>query len=209
MAQHPSTWYDSHAGELAVTYESIQAAKLHGWMEDLLPAAPALAADIGAGTGRDAAWLASRGMDVVAVEPSGGMREQAAQLHAEAKVRWLADSLPDLRELLRLGLSFDFILLSAVWMHVPVVERPRAFRKLITLLKPGGMMAISLRFGPSETDRAMHPVSEEEIERLARDHGAFVIRRRDKPDEFGRPDVRWIQLVVRLPDDGTGAISRN
>ena len=175
-------------------------------MEDLLPAAPALAADIGAGTGRDAAWLASRGMDVVAVEPSMGMREQAAHLHAEAKVRWLADSLPDLRELLRMGLSFDLILLSAVWMHVPLAERPRAFRKLVTLLKPGGMMAITLRVGPSEPERSMLPVSEEEIERLARDHGAFVIRRREQRDQLGRDGVRWLQLVVRLPDDGTGAL---
>jgi SAM-dependent methyltransferase len=148
VAQEPPSWYDTHATELAVTYESIQAASLHGWMEDLLPAAPALAADIGAGTGRDAAWLVSRGMDVVAVEPSSMMRDQAANLHAEAKVRWLADSLPDLRELLRMGLSFDFILLSAVWMHVPVADRPRAFRKLITLLKPGGMLAMTLRVGP-------------------------------------------------------------
>ena len=107
MPQDPPSWYDIHARELAGTYESIEAARLHAWMEDLLPAAPALAADIGAGTGRDAAWLASRGMDVVAVEPSMGMREQAAHLHAEAKVRWLADSLPDLRELLRMGLSWS------------------------------------------------------------------------------------------------------
>ena len=32
------------------------------------------------------------------------------------------------------------------------------------------------------------------------------IRRREQPDEFGRDDVRWLQLVVRLPDDGTGAL---
>jgi hypothetical protein len=89
---------------------------------------------------------------------------------------------------------------------VPIAERPRAFRKLVTLLKPRGMMAITLRVGPSKPDRGMQPVSEEEIERLARDHGAFVIRRREQPDELGRDNVRWLQLVVRLPNDGTGAL---
>ena len=201
-----ASWYEAHAKELAVTYESLQAAHLHGWMEDLLPAAPALAADIGAGTGRDAAWLAGRGLDVVAVEPSSAMRDQAVPLHAGVQVRWVADSLPDLREVLRMGLSFDLILLSAVWMHVPEAVRPRAFRKLVTLLKPGGMMAITLRMGPAEPERGMLPVSEEEIERLARDHGAFVVRRREQSDELGRKEVRWVQLAVRLPDDGTGAL---
>ena len=51
-------------------YESVAAETVHGGLVDLLPIAPALVLDVGAGTGRDAAWLASRGLEVVAVEPS-------------------------------------------------------------------------------------------------------------------------------------------
>ena len=58
----------------------------------------------------------------------------------------------------RLGLTFDFILLSAVWMHIPESNRARAFRKVITLLKPGGVIAMSLRQGPADSDRGMHPI---------------------------------------------------
>ena len=43
-------------------YESAVAQTVHGWLVDLLPPAPALVLDVGAGTGRDAAWLASRGL---------------------------------------------------------------------------------------------------------------------------------------------------
>ncbi len=39
-------------------------------------------------------------------------------------------------------------------MHVPPSDRSRAFRKLITLLKPGGFLAITLRDGPSEGGRS-------------------------------------------------------
>lgn len=39
-------------------------------------------------------------------------------------------------------MAFDLILLSAVWMHVPPSSRDRAFRKLITLLKLGGLLAM-------------------------------------------------------------------
>ena len=206
MPTEPIRWYDAHAPELARSYESIRAEQLHAWMLDLLPQGKGVALDIGAGTGRDAAWLAARGMDVVAAELSAAMREQALALHPGPNVRWIADSLPDLREVLRTGLSFDVILLSAVWMHVPEAARERAFRKIVTMLKPGGMIAITLRFGAADAERSMHPVSEAEVERLAREHGAFVARRVAAPDQQGRSDVSWVQMAIRLPDDGTGAL---
>ncbi|MEJ2375423.1 MAG: class I SAM-dependent methyltransferase [Pseudolabrys sp.] len=89
----------------------------------MLPDAPALALDVGAGTGRDAAWLTSRGLEVVAVEPSGAMRANAERLHPSPSIRWISDSLPGLDHVHRLGLSFDLILLSAVWMHIAPADR--------------------------------------------------------------------------------------
>ena len=107
---------------------------------------------------------------------------------------------------IRLGLSFDLILLSAVWMHVPTADRTRAFRKLVTLLKPGGCLAITLRPGPAEPERSIYAVSQAEIERLSREHGAFVEIATESKDELGRGALNRTQLVVRLPDDGTGAL---
>ena len=104
------------------------------------------------------------------------------------------------------GLAFDLILLSGVWQHVAPSDRPRAFRKLVTLLKPGGILAVTLRFGPADAERDMHEVSRAEIEALARAHGAFVEWGAKADDSLGRPDVHWVQLAVRLPDDGTGAL---
>jgi len=200
------SWYDSHAKEVAVQYESLNPERLNGWLTDLLPSGKGIVLDIGAGTGRDAAWLASRGLEVVAVEPSTAMREDARRRHPDARIQWINDSLSDFRQVSRLGLSFDFILLSAVWMHIPKGDRTRAFRKLTTLLKPGGVIAMSLRQGPAEADRGMHRVSEQEIERLAREHGAFIERRLEKHDALGRKEVTWIQIAIRLPDDGSGAL---
>ena len=134
------------------------------------------------------------------------MRAEAQRLHPSPSIRWISDSLPGLDKVLRLGLSFDLILLSAVWMHVPPADRTRAFRKLVTLLKPGGCIAITLRHGPAEPERGIHAVSQAEIERLSRAHGAFVEKAIDSKDELGRDAVNWTQLVVRLPDDGSGAL---
>ena len=184
-------WYDQNVSDVSRRYEFVAAETVHGWLVDLLPNAPALVLDVGAGTGRDAAWLASRGLEVVAVEPSGAMRAEAQRLHPSPSIRWVSDSLPGLAQVLRLGLSFDLILLSAVWMHVPPADRTRAFRKLVMLLKPGGCIAITLRHGPAEPERGIYAVTQAEIERLARAHGAFVEKATDSKDELGRRAVNW------------------
>ena len=198
--------YEAHAREAAARYEQADSARLHAWLEDFLPQEESAVLDVGAGSGRDASWLASKGHDVVAIEPAAAMREEARRRHPRADVQWRSDRLPELQATTRTGLSFDFILLSAVWMHVPPRDRARAFRKLTNLLKPGGTLAISLRHGPAEPGRGMHEAAPAEIEKLARDHGAFVVFREECGDFLGRNDVRWTQMAIRLPGDSTGAL---
>lgn len=199
-------WYDANVDGLVRSYEAIPADQVHGWLIPFLPDAPALVLDVGAGTGRDAAWLASLGHRIVAVEPTPSMLSEARRLHASPSIQWLDDRLPGLESVHRLGLSFDLILLSAVWMHVDSADRSRAFRKLVTLLKPGAAIAITLRHGPSDDNRGISDVTQEEIEHLARAHGGFVERATTSKDKMGRGSVHWTELLVRLPDDGTGAL---
>src|ERR1051325_5244487 len=52
----------------------------------------------------------------------------------------------------------------------------------------------------------MYPVSLEEIERLARNHGFAVEKVHQAADQQGRPEVSWTWVALRLPDDGTGAL---
>ncbi len=199
-------WYNANAEALAAKYESLEPEALHAWMADLLPRPPANVLDVGAGSGRDAGWLAAKGFEVLAVEPSLEMRRIAARLHPDLGIRWIADSLPGLDRTIRAGLSFDLILASAVWMHLHPSDRPRAFRKLVNLLNPGGLIAFSVRVRPSDPKRRMHPVDDQELESLARGHGAYVERIVRESDQLGRGEVRWMQSAVRLPDDSTGAL---
>ncbi len=163
--------------------------------------------DVGAGSGRDAEWLASHGWDVIAAEPATSLRQEAARLHPTPGIRWIDDRLPALNAVHRLGLSFDLIWLSGVWMHISPEARPRALRKLATLLKPGGRLMLTLRHGPSEDDRPMWPVSENEVERLGLDVGLALRVATDRIDDLQkRPGVRWQTVILDLPDDGAGAL---
>ena len=200
-----STSKETEIARRAAGYESINPAQLNAWLEPYIPHGPASILDVGAGSGRDAAWLASKGHQVVAVEPSSGMRKEAERFHSGSGFTLLSDRLPDLTMTCRTGLSFDLILLNAVWMFIPEAARERGFRKLVALLKPRGVIALSLRT-PCETHRGMHPVSVSEIEGLAQRHGAYIESTKEADDLLGRPGVRWHQIIIRLPDDGTGAL---
>ena len=206
MSSRAIAWYDRQAAAIAATYESLEFKAVHNWLLDLLPKGRGLILDVGAGSGRDAAGFVTLGHDVVAVEPSAAMMREASARHPDPRIRWLDDRLPGLEATHRSGLAFDAILLSGVWQHVAPGDRPRAFRKLVTLLKPGGVLAITLRLGEAAAERDMHDVSRSEIEVLARGHGAYIERSVEAADRQGRNDVRWVQLALRLPDDGTGAL---
>jgi protein-L-isoaspartate O-methyltransferase len=63
--------YDAKAGILAARYETVRADAVHAALLRFIPHGPDLIAlDVGAGSCRDAAWLASLGYNVIAVEPA-------------------------------------------------------------------------------------------------------------------------------------------
>lgn len=204
----PLSWYDVNASVAADRYESFDPKTIHSWWLDQLPSAPAVILDIGAGTGRDAAWLAAQGHDVLAVEPVPAMIREGIRRRPDPTFRWIEDRLPSLEKVSRLGISFDLILLSAVWMHVLPADRSRAFRKMIQLLKPGGRLVMTFRAPPvpPQDSRGMHPASISEIEKLALDHAVSITV--SKTEDAPAPEgiVKWSHLVLRLPDDGTGAL---
>jgi hypothetical protein len=72
--------YDAQALNLAARYDDPSLLAVHADLHGYLPerAAGLLALDVGAGSGRDAGWLASLGYEVVAVEPAEAMRREGA-----------------------------------------------------------------------------------------------------------------------------------
>jgi protein-L-isoaspartate O-methyltransferase len=81
---NPVGWYEANADAVSAQYENVSAQAVHAWLLDLLPSPPAAVLDVGAGSGRDAAWLAAQGYDVVAAESSPAMRNAAQVRHADA-----------------------------------------------------------------------------------------------------------------------------
>ncbi|MBT2421529.1 class I SAM-dependent methyltransferase [Streptomyces sp. ISL-22] len=188
-------YYAESAERLGRVYESVSFEAVHGALLDLLPEAPARVLDVGAGTGRDAAALAGRGFTVDAVEPVAELRRVAERLHPGVGVTWRADALPELH-----GVQgpYDIVLLSAVWMHLGLEERPVAMRRLAELLAPGGTLLITLRRGEPPADRSMFDIPPEEVAGHGAEAGLTLLRIVDEgADRLGGEAVRWNSVALR------------
>ena len=75
-----------NARQLVKQYESLSFEEVHAGILNLLPQPGAVVLDVGSGSGRDAAWFAAHGYDVVAVEPSDAMRAHARALHPSNRI---------------------------------------------------------------------------------------------------------------------------
>ena len=100
----------------------------------LLPPGAARVLDVGAGTGKLTRQLAARGLDVVAVEPLPGMREQLARAVPGVPVQ------PGMAEDIPLpDRSVDAVLAAQAWHWV---DQARAVPEVARVLVPGGQLGL-------------------------------------------------------------------
>jgi 2-polyprenyl-3-methyl-5-hydroxy-6-metoxy-1,4-benzoquinol methylase len=192
--------YADEAAALVEQYESISFADVHRNVMHLIPATASHVLDIGAGTGRDAAGFAAMGHHVIAVEPTEALRSRAMMLHRSSQIVWLDDSLPDLTRVLAPGGGFDVVMLTAVWMHLDLEQRRRAMPIVASLVRPGGVMIMSLRYGPIPRGRRMFAVPVEETILLANTAGLQPTLKIERQDGLlGRPEASWARLAFRKP----------
>jgi SAM-dependent methyltransferase len=100
----------------------------------LIPAQARRVADVGAGTGKLTRQLRERGLDVIAVEPSGGMREELRRaVPGVAVLAGTAEQIP-----LADG-TVDVVIVAQAWHWV---DPARAVPEVARVLAPGGRLAL-------------------------------------------------------------------
>lgn len=178
-------------------YEAFDPAVLYAPVRDLLPQHPARIADIGTGTGRDAAWFARQGHTVLAVEPVQALREAGMARHHGETLAWLDDALPHLAGT-RGFAPFDLITLNGVWQHIDDTARAVAMPVLADMLAPGGRLVLALRHGPGAPGRPAFAISDAgTIEAAA--HCGLALLRHVETDSHQAANralgVRWSWMV--------------
>ena len=188
--------YADEADALVQQYERIAFADVHRAVLHLTPTVPSDILDIGAGTGRDAAGFAELGHRVVAVEPTAALRERAMALHPSPRIEWIDDALPDLARITARGETYDLVMLTAVWMHLDERQRQHAMPRVASLVRPGGSMVMSLRYGPVPKGRRMFAVSVEETTMLAAvENLRPTLHLQAMDSALRRPGVTWARLA--------------
>jgi SAM-dependent methyltransferase len=184
--------------ERIASWEAIDDEALLRPVARFLPPLPARLAEVGAGTGRTAAWLAARGYEVTAIEPVADLREAGMALHPECGIGWTDDSLPGLAALG--ARTFDGALLIAVWQHLPFASREAAMARLAAIIAPRGVLLMSLRHGPGAPGRPVYPCDPAETIGQAARLGLGLLHREHAPSlQQGNRDlgVTWTWLAFR------------
>ncbi|MDN3652347.1 class I SAM-dependent methyltransferase [Thalassotalea ponticola] len=189
-------FYQQNTNSLIEQYDSVEFEAVHKDWLDCVPLQGTVL-DIGAGSGRDARYLAKNGLTVFAVEPVFELISAAKDNSTDLDITWVEDSLPNLDTSKQLNTHFDLILLSAVWMHLSPTERKLSMQNMSSLLNHSGRLVITLRYGEFADGRVAYPVSAAEVTELAHGHGLKVLRETDvRRDQLGRGDVIWQTLVL-------------
>lgn len=189
--------YSAAATDLVDPYESIASARLFAPVLHHLPLKPCRVLDIGAGTGRDAAWFARQGHHVTAVEPVEAFTAAGRQRHNDVAITWVADSLPCLETL---NACAELIILNGVWHHIPLAQRQAAMATFARLAAAQATLILSIRTGPTPAGRPGFGGRPDGAVDLAVENGFTLVQRiSTESHQAGNlaAGVTWDWLVLR------------
>lgn len=190
-------YYNQNAKQLFDKYQSLDPDELHAGWQKHLPRTPGAALDIGAGSGRDASWLAKKGWEVIAVEPARDLMELGKKHTAAQSVSWIDDYLPELEKLKECRQKFSLILVSGIFMHLSQQERIDSLETITRLMSKSSVLVITLRYGPDSEGRKFYQVSIDEIIQFADKKSLHVEISNTMPDKLKRNGVKWQTVIVK------------
>ena len=196
--------YRSHAVDLGQRFREVDADEFLAPVMAHIPEGPLRILDLGAGSGRDAAWFAARGHCVVAVEPVVELSEQAASLAAGDRIEWITDALPDLASLDGRDGEFDLLWLCAVWHHLDPAMRVRTLERAAALVKPGGRLIVSLRRSADVDGRLTFEAEPEPAIAQACAAGFVLVDQQSASSAQTHnkmAEISWCWLVFDFPGD--------
>jgi SAM-dependent methyltransferase len=98
-------------------------------------------ADIGCGSGREVAWLNANGFPAEGFDASDGLLAQARSRYPQ--LRFVRAELPDLQGIA--ADAFDNLLCETVIMHLDHAQIAPSVRRMLEIVKPGGIFYLSWR----------------------------------------------------------------
>ena len=150
--------------------------------------------DIGCGTGRDMAWFESKDVTVTGIDLSMGMLAYARENVLGSLVSM------NMRNLGFCDAYFDGVWCCASLLHLPKTEAAFALQEIHRVLKPGGMLILSVQEGNSESwEDGFVPGIKRFFARYQADEMRNILARQKflvlKEDSAQTVDRKWLSFV--------------
>ncbi len=195
-------YYSQNAQTVAERYESVVSSLSKSFEEAFKPRSRLL--DIGCGSGRDLALLASLGHEGFGVDATPEFVTLSQSLHPELTGKVLHAALPNFEP--PFGGGFDGILCSAVLMHIAESELVPAALSIKRCLKNHGRLLYSV---PSKrldvvtenrdaNGRLFVPDQSNRLQKIFEQLGFSLISKWDNADSLGRDSAAWISVLMEL-----------
>src|SRR5580704_3538675 len=110
------------------------------------------AADIGCGSGREVAWLNANGYPATGYDASDGLLAEARERYPQLK--FAHAELPELKGI-ESG-AYDNVLCETVIMHLGRAQIAPSVRRMLDIVKPGGVFYLSWRVTEKADQRDKH-----------------------------------------------------
>ena len=151
--------------------------------------------DAGCGCGRDSAYLKEDGLEVISIDFSVGLIEEAKKLNVEVKKEDLLK--------IKYKEEFDGIWCMATLGDIPKSESKKLIKNLSNALKKGGIIYLAVKEGEGEKiiskeeydniPRTYVFYKKEELENLLKENGFKIIESNLSNDE----GTNWIETFAK------------
>ncbi|MGL4854176.1 MAG: class I SAM-dependent methyltransferase [Lentisphaeria bacterium] len=195
-------YYHNFSHDLATRYESADVSSLQISLAKLFVTNQKLI-EFGCGSGRDAAFMVSRGFDLLAVDGTEAMLNCASTLHPELKNRLKHCILPDGMKSLQ-G-PFHGAYSIATLMHLERAEIKSFFLHLHSLLTLDANFLFSVSISRNDVNcdefdakgRRFTALSKEQWFELAKSAKFELVSSHTNVDGLGRDGIVWLTAVVK------------
>ncbi len=191
-------YYARNAAEFAAGTAGVDISGIQSrFLMRLSPGASIL--DLGCGSGRDTKAFLKSGFRVTAADGSPELCALASAFTGIPVRKMLFSELTD-RD------AYDGIWACASLLHVPSADLPDIFRRIITALKPGGVLYVSFKYGTFEGERNGRRFTDFTEETFS----AFLARFPELTAEEcwissdlrpGRETEKWLNLILKKTEN--------
>ncbi len=200
MDQKTVNYYSKNAQAVAARYESVISSLSESFQGAFKARSKLL--DIGCGSGRDLALLASLGHDCFGLDATPEFVELSQKLHPELNGKIVQGVLPTFVP--PFGGQFDSILCSAVLMHISEEQLIPAAVSIKGCLKQNGRFLYSVPCkrldvvteNRDTNGRLFIPHQSDRLQVIFEHQGFSLISKWVNADSLGRDSVEWISVLM-------------